>query len=165
MINNIDNFFSILLRRFTETPQNENLCKLIAHLGDLTIHILFFPILYYVGNSDTRKILKGWLLGTIKVIFILLLIKPLFKRKRPIDKLPKEYSLITKKNEYSFPSGHSLRNFFIAEFFGNKFPTFKPILYIYAILNGLSRVALGLHYLTDIIVGAIIGIFIAKKQS
>ncbi len=59
---------------------------------------------------------------------------------------------------YSFPSNHALNNFAAATFFYKLYPNLKWVLFITAFLIALSRVYLGLHYPSDILGGAIIGI-------
>ncbi|OHV11975.1 phosphatase PAP2 family protein [Kushneria phosphatilytica] len=65
-------------------------------------------------------------------------------------------------DRYSFPSGHTLH----AVMFTTLFATYVPILLIivlpFAILVMLSRVILGLHYLTDVAAGALIGFLLAE---
>jgi undecaprenyl-diphosphatase len=59
---------------------------------------------------------------------------------------------------YSFPSNHAVNNFAAATFFSSLYPRYKSVLFITASLVALSRVYLGLHYPSDIIAGAALGI-------
>lgn len=71
--------------------------------------------------------------------------------------------------ENSFPSGHSQSSFFLAVIFAfiisssvsnkNKYLTVIPLLW--ALLVSLSRVVIGVHYNTDVIAGAFLGIITA----
>lgn len=58
----------------------------------------------------------------------------------------------------SFPSGHATAMFSIASivYFYNK--RFGILLYVMAVLTGVSRVIVGVHYPSDIVAGALIGI-------
>lgn len=63
---------------------------------------------------------------------------------------------------YSFPSGHSTNSATIygslAKFKRNKF--FMIIAFVVPLLVGFSRVELGVHYPTDVLVGWLLGIFV-----
>ncbi|WP_106478249.1 phosphatase PAP2 family protein [Phytohalomonas tamaricis] len=65
-------------------------------------------------------------------------------------------------DRYSFPSGHTLH----AVMFTTLTATFVPQLLVvvlpFAVLVMLSRVILGLHYLTDVAAGALIGFLLAE---
>jgi undecaprenyl-diphosphatase len=64
-------------------------------------------------------------------------------------------------DRYSFPSGHILHAACFTVLFGD----FEPLLLIvaapFAVLVAISRIVLGLHYPSDVVVGAAIGIALA----
>jgi undecaprenyl-diphosphatase len=113
----------------------------------------------------------GGLRGKIAVLGVILLIivsdqtgyrliKELFARPRPCDVLTDVITPIGCTGTYSFPSNHALNNFAAAVFFYRLFPKLKWVLFITASLIAISRVYLGLHYPSDIIGGALIGILL-----
>jgi len=65
-------------------------------------------------------------------------------------------------DRYSFPSGHTLHAACFTVLFGD----FEPLLLIvaapFAVLVAFSRIVLGLHYPSDVLVGAAIGIALAS---
>lgn len=61
----------------------------------------------------------------------------------------------------SFPSGHTATSFAAAIAFSALFPRWRGVFFTFAILIAASRLALNLHYLSDVAAGAILGIFIA----
>ena len=57
----------------------------------------------------------------------------------------------------SFPSGHSTTAFSVFVAFAMLLPKYKWLFLIFASLIALSRVALGVHYFSDILIGSLIG--------
>lgn len=86
------------------------------------------------------------------------LLKEFFARPRPCQILTDVITPLGCTGTYSFPSNHALNNFAVATFFSFLFPQFRVILFITASLIAISRVYLGLHYPSDIIGGAVLGI-------
>jgi len=112
---------------------------------------------------------KGGLRGKIAVIGLILLIvvtdqtgyrllKEFFERVRPCDALTDVITPLGCAGGYSFPSNHALNNFAVAVFLLRLFPNYKWIFLITATLVSLSRIYLGVHYPSDILGGALIGI-------
>lgn len=58
---------------------------------------------------------------------------------------------------FSFPSGHTLQAVLFTATLGSYYPELLPIMLPFTILVALSRIVLGLHYPTDVLVGAGIG--------
>lgn len=63
---------------------------------------------------------------------------------------------------YSFPSGHTLHAFSFSIIAVNAFPELGLILIPLTLLIAASRVVLGLHYPSDVIVGALLGSSLAS---
>jgi undecaprenyl-diphosphatase len=62
---------------------------------------------------------------------------------------------------FSFPSGHTLHAVAFTLIACAHYPRLWPILAPFTLLTALSRVALGLHYPTDVLAGAALGAIIA----
>lgn len=58
---------------------------------------------------------------------------------------------------FSFPSGHTLQAVLFTATLGSYFPELLPIMLPFTFLVALSRMVLGLHYPTDVLIGAGIG--------
>lgn len=63
--------------------------------------------------------------------------------------------------DYSFPSGHSTAAFTLATILSLTFPWISLLFIPLACAVGISRIYLGLHYPTDVGVGAVIGMAFA----
>lgn len=87
------------------------------------------------------------------------LIKHLVKRIRPCHGLDDEEQIINKPRFYSFPSGHTTASFSmlgVAVFRGLPLFVVLPIALVAALIS-FSRIYLRVHYLTDVIAGAVLG--------
>lgn len=87
-----------------------------------------------------------------------IIIKHIVKRVRPCHSLGDEEQLIDRPRFYSFPSGHTTSSFAMVgvALLRCKLITFLPILML-ATLIGFSRMYLRVHYLTDVVFGALLG--------
>jgi undecaprenyl-diphosphatase len=63
-------------------------------------------------------------------------------------------------DRFSFPSGHTLNAFAIGTPIALQFPAMAPALLLVAASVGASRVVLGLHFVTDVLAGAVLGLAI-----
>lgn len=133
-------------------------------LGVLALILVLFKRTRKFGMALIFSILLG-LLVTNGII------KPLFMRVRPYNTLqhiPEYLNWYTNagmlaESDFCFPSGHTTSSFEIAismflcfRAAGKK--KFTWILPVLAVLTGLSRIYLMVHYATDVIAGAIVGI-------
>ena len=64
-------------------------------------------------------------------------------------------------DQYSFPSGHTLHAVALTLVIIAHFPTFTTLLLPLTLLIAVSRIILGLHYPTDVALGAVIGAVLA----
>ena len=87
-----------------------------------------------------------------------IIIKHIVKRVRPCHHLGDEEQLIDRPRFYSFPSGHTTASFAVVgiALLRGRPITFMPILLL-AMLIGFSRIYLRVHYLTDVVAGAVLG--------
>lgn len=87
------------------------------------------------------------------------IIKNAVARMRPYDRNPVVELLIQKPDDYSFPSGHTAASFaaMSALYFGGERYLWKPAL-VLAVLMAFSRLYLYVHYPTDVLAGAFLGV-------
>lgn len=132
-----------------------------TYLGSYGLIWILLAVLL-LSSERTRKngvIMAVSLIGCLLVGNIIL--KPLIGRIRPCDVNAAVDLLIKKPLDASFPSGHAMSSFAGAMcimFYSIKYGIPAMIL---ALIISFSRLYLYVHYPTDILAGAILGILIA----
>lgn len=84
-------------------------------------------------------------------------VKNIFDRLRPCHALDQINLLVGCGSGYSMPSAHAANAFAQASLWSRQVPGIRTCLYSLATLIALSRVFVGVHYPSDILVGAAIG--------
>ena len=85
------------------------------------------------------------------------IMKPSFMRTRPCNVVEEVHLLVEKKSSKSMPSSHAANFFAVATVFSYFYRKYQWIFWFLASLVAYSRVAVGVHYPFDMLVGAICG--------
>jgi len=93
------------------------------------------------------------LVGTV----IFKVLKRAVGRKRPCAIQPHCWATLLPPDQFSFPSGHSITAFAVAISLGAFYPPALPVLMFCASSVAVSRVVLGMHFLSDVIAGSALG--------
>lgn len=97
------------------------------------------------------------------LLFTNIILKELVARPRPYTVLENLVSLIGTAGGYSFPSGHTSSSFACASavcFMLKKTDLkWSWLLLVFAAVMGFTRLYVGVHYPTDILGGAVLGVF------
>ena len=120
----------------------------VSDLGDYRAVMGVSSLLMAYGNDshrETGRLLFSAYMGAGVVTYGM---KRLVGRKRPLDEM---------LGNPAMPSGHAAITFSVATILGYRYPRWRIPLYIGAGLVGFSRVYLGRHYTSDVVVGAAIG--------
>jgi membrane-associated phospholipid phosphatase len=136
-----------------------NLAAFLAHSGDSWFWAAALILLWLWSNPAWRKWEVVEFFGIAGLAGVVLAIKFLVRRERPQG----EWGGIYRNTDpHSFPSGHAARSFLIAVIAAAFGPIWLAvILGVWAPLVALARVAMGVHYLSDVIAGAILGVIVA----
>ncbi len=155
---NIDTSFHTFLAEHVISDTLTPIVKIITNLGGATFLIVLSIILFIVIKNKKIGIAIVGNLGISSLLNYIL--KGILHRPRPIG-----YRLI-EETGYSFPSGHSMASmafygfviYLVYKYVKNKYLKWSLILLlcILIIVIGLSRVYLGVHYLSDVIGGFLV---------
>lgn len=147
-------FFNITIKN----PFTDFLMTFFSHYG----YLFFFPfiLIAYLKNKRDLILLTFIIFTFVFSDFISNTIKNIIMRPRPFV----EHNIINMEGRgfsYSMPSNHATNAFAIA-FFLKEYIRRNFFIFLIAVLIAISRVFLGVHYPSDIIVAFIIGAFIGK---
>ncbi|MBN1452825.1 MAG: phosphatase PAP2 family protein [Anaerolineales bacterium] len=137
-----------------------NISVFFAHSGDSWFWGLGLILLWVFANEPFWKKWAVVLFGGISVLAVIVMsLKFIIRRRRPEG----EWGGIYRNTDpHSFPSGHAARAFMIALVATALGPAWAGILlWVWAPLVALARVAMGVHYVSDVVAGAIVGILVA----
>ena len=85
------------------------------------------------------------------------LVKNASKRKRPCQLQAHCWSNVLPPDQFSFPSGHSMSAFAIAVPLCIFYPQLQAGLLALSLSIAVSRVILGMHFVSDVVVGSMLG--------
>jgi len=143
--------------RVAEKPgKRRRLAIIFGHSGDSWFWLLGLLLVVWLGNETWRRFAIVLIAGILLTAVVVLLIKFTVRRQRPEG----EWGQIYRRTDpHSFPSGHAVRALMLAIVGLALGPAwFGWLLIIWAPLVGLARVATGLHYVSDVVAGWLLGL-------
>jgi undecaprenyl-diphosphatase len=110
-----------------------------------------------VGGQERFRALASAGVAVGVGIGLFLNLKRAFGRKRPCALEPHCWATLLPPDQFSFPSGHTITAFAVMVSLGEYYHAMLPGLFFCALSVALSRILLGMHFLSDVIAGAILG--------
>lgn len=122
------------------------------------VFVSFVPRYRQFLRKNTYMVFSAILSAAIARYGVTEIIRFFYNRPRPFETLTEIYQLIFRDTAGSFPSGHAAFSFAIAAVVSHYYPKTGLAFFVAATILSLARVAVGVHWPTDIIGGALIGI-------
>jgi len=161
----MDTLISVFLNNLGKETIFDLISYYFSHiLVMLIILITLITLVYYFDKKNLKKIVIIILIG-LTLYFVISdgivrgVLKDTYYRPRPYL-ANSEITGLEHKTTTSFPSGHMTVTFTILTIFIYYYRKYWPYALVFAILMALSRIHNGMHYPSDTIAGAALGIII-----
>jgi membrane-associated phospholipid phosphatase len=148
--------FSARLRVAERPGTLRTLAVLLAHSGDSWFWLLGLAVVWLVGSPAWKHLALVLGAGILITALLVMVVKFTVRRRRPEGEWGEIYR---STDPHSFPSGHAARAVMLAVVAVGLAPVwFAAALVIWAPLVCLARVAMGVHYFSDVLAGIIFGL-------
>ena len=114
-------------------------------------------VLLFGGEQRFRAVGAAALAAAVGIL-IFLRLKKITGRKRPCTIEPHCWARLLPPDQFSFPSGHTMTAFSIALVLCYFYRAVELPLGFFACSIAISRIVLGMHFLSDVLAGAVIGV-------
>lgn len=149
--------FSRWMHRATTRPWVVIALNLVSRLGDGWMWYAVIVALPWLDHTHgTTCAIRMFLVGAVNLL-IYKIIKRCIARPRPYRGCPGIRACGRALDEFSFPSGHTMHSVAFALILVSYYPAWGLVIWPFTVLVAVSRVVLGLHYPSDVIVGAAVG--------
>ncbi len=137
-----------------QSPAGLTVARVLSATGGKEA-VLTIPMAYsFLGGEKAHRESKSMAVGAVTTGLLVTGIKYITNRPRPDG----DYT----RSNSSFPSGHAAVAFFYATYISERHPEIKWPVYLWATGVAASRIYLNRHWLSDVVVGAVIGWGIAR---
>ena len=161
LITNFDTVAVFWMNGWGGTPVLDAAAILFSWIGTFRLVALTFGI-YFLLKKETRPMAYVLFSAIIVCTFLVYGIKAAIFRPRPYVMLELfETNFLTKYPYSSFPSGHTAAAFTTATVLSYYFKKWIIPAFAAAVCAGLARIYLLVHYPSDVVAGAIIGILVS----
>ncbi len=113
-------------------------------------------ILLFGGEARFQALGAAGVSAALSVLLFKVL-KRTTGRRRPCQIEPHCWATLLPPDQFSFPSGHTMTAFAVAIPLALFYPTLMIGLFFCALSIAMSRILLGMHFLSDVVAGALIG--------
>jgi len=128
-----------------------------TRMGDGWLWYTLAIILLWLGGANRYAAVAASAAAALAGVLVFKGLKRLSRRPRPCQIEAHCWAKILPPDQFSFPSGHTMTAFSIALIVSYFYPALEMPMYFLAFSIGVSRMVLGMHFLSDVLAGAILG--------
>ena len=152
----LDAEISRRLRLAERSSRLHTIAAILAHSGDSWFWLGALAVVWLLGTPYWKSRATTMALGILITAVLVLALKFTIRRKRPSG----EWGAIYRRTDpHSFPSGHAARAAMLMVLGLSLGPPWLGVLLlVWAPLVTLARVSVGVHYISDVAAGFVIGI-------
>jgi undecaprenyl-diphosphatase len=162
-INQFDQKIILYTYEHLRTPLLDNVMRFFTRIGDGFVIWIIICLILMISKKYRRVGIIASIVLLINTILGEVVLKNLIERVRPYEALNLKI-IIKELSSFSMPSGHALSSFsiaFVVTSLIKQWKIYMPIL-ILAIIIGLSRIYLSVHYPTDVLLSILIAYIVSS---
>lgn len=147
----------IAMNRAARRPAVRRIFAAVSRLGDGVFWYCLMGVIALAGGRAGTALAAQMAATGLAGLMLYKGLKNRLVRERPYVLHDAVECLVAPLDRYSFPSGHTLHAVLFTTLAVSHLPIFALVLVPFAVLVAMSRVILGLHYPSDVLVGAALG--------
>lgn len=150
-----------ICRAWSQASRRERVYRpfaIVSRLGDGVFWYSLIAVMPLVDGWDGARAALHMLLTGGAVLTVYKTLKEMTRRERPCHSMANVTAVVAPLDYYSFPSGHTLHAVSFTVVAVNYYPQLAWVLVPFTLLVASSRVVLGLHYPSDVLAAAGIGL-------
>jgi undecaprenyl-diphosphatase len=145
----------------SERLRLERVARVITRLGNGSLYPILSVLVVAAGIDRPVRFLLSAAFGVLAAFAVYPVLKTSLGRSRPCDYEPSLVRDLAPLDHYSCPSGHTMTAAAWATPMAFAWPAALPLAIGLCLAMGWSRVALGHHYVSDVVAGALLGFLVA----
>jgi len=131
-----------------------------SRLGDGWLWYCLGAVIMLFGGHERFLAVLATAIASLLSIAAFQVLKRAIGRTRPCELQPHCWATLLPPDRFSFPSGHTMTAFACATAIAFFYPATAAALFFFAFSIALSRIVLGMHFLSDVVAGALVGALI-----
>lgn len=154
-----------LCLRFNRVSRHTLLCLLFRGISRLGNGVFWYSLMAALLAADGWQafpVVARMVAGGLLCLALYKWLKAKTSRPRPYQVYVAIAAAAPALDRFSFPSGHTLHAVCFAGIACHAYPQLAQLLWPFVVLIAASRPILGLHYPSDVLAGALIGLGVAQ---